>query len=285
MVERLTCKRPHLELFTSEKRLYTFVCEFTHLHPSETQNRRQNCQCEPSGALMILSFLLCSSLPFTQFNTANEDLKAFRGKQEYQELFSVSNETKTGKYTSLFATGRHEVRKTPKRKFFKTPVRYTVNGDSFYNLQMITLELVLSGDVELNPGDGPDGSLETDIRQLELPDKGLRIGQWNVNRLTDAKLEQISLLLNTCQNIDILFLIETFLKPSNPDSVLNIPGYSLFRKDRAGVTGNLAPPKIWPPRAKFPRKFGPPGPYFLGNMAPSSEIWPPPLKSYSLFYL
>jgi hypothetical protein len=29
-------------LFTSEKRLYTFVCEFTHLDPSETQNRRQN---------------------------------------------------------------------------------------------------------------------------------------------------------------------------------------------------------------------------------------------------
>jgi hypothetical protein len=36
-----------LELFTSEKRLYTFVCELTHLHPSETQHRRQNCQCEP----------------------------------------------------------------------------------------------------------------------------------------------------------------------------------------------------------------------------------------------
>ena len=32
------------------------------------------------------------------------------------------------------------------------------------------------------------------------------------------------------------------------------------------------------------RKFGPPGPYFLGNMAPSSEIWPP-LKNYSLLHL
>jgi hypothetical protein len=42
VVERMTCKRRHLELFISEKRLYTFVCEFTHLHPSETQNRRQN---------------------------------------------------------------------------------------------------------------------------------------------------------------------------------------------------------------------------------------------------
>ena len=31
-----------------------------------------------------------------------------------------------------------------------------------------------------------------------------------------------------------------------------------------GVTGNLSP-----------RKFGPPGPNFLGNMVPTSEIWPP----------
>ena len=33
--------------------------------------------------------------------------------------------------------------------------------------------------------------------------------------------------------------------------------------------------EIWPPRAKFPRKFGPGGPYFLVNTAPRSEIWPP----------
>ena len=38
----------------------------------------------------------------------------------------------------------------------------------------------------------------------------------------------------------------------------------------------FGPPKIWSPRAKFPRKYGPPrGPYFLGNLAPLSEIWPP----------
>ncbi len=42
--------------------------------------------------------------------------------------------------------------------------------------------------------------------------KGLRIGHWNINRLTDVKSEQISLILTTYKNIDILFLIETFFK-------------------------------------------------------------------------
>jgi hypothetical protein len=41
--DRMNDMQKTLELFTSEKRLYTFVREFTHLHPSETQNR----QCEP----------------------------------------------------------------------------------------------------------------------------------------------------------------------------------------------------------------------------------------------
>ena len=67
-----------------------------------------------------------------------------------------------------------------------------------------------------------------------MPSKGLRIGHWNVERLTDSKLEQISFLLNTSKNVDILFLLETFLKPTKSDSVFNIPGYEMFRKDRSG---------------------------------------------------
>jgi hypothetical protein len=43
----IKCHAKDLELSTSEKRIYIFVCEFTRLHLSETQNRRQNCQCEP----------------------------------------------------------------------------------------------------------------------------------------------------------------------------------------------------------------------------------------------
>ena len=65
-------------------------------------------------------------------------------------------------------------------------VKYTVNGDSSYNLQLITRELLLAGDVELNPGDGWD-SWKANLKEIKMPDKGLRIGQWNINRLTDVK--------------------------------------------------------------------------------------------------
>ena len=114
---------------------------------------------------------------------------------------------------------------------------YTANGDSSYNLQLTTQELLLASDVELYPGYSSD-SWKTNLMQdqiIKMPDKGLRIDQWNINRLTGAKFEQISLILTTCKNIDILSLIETFLKSTSmPDSVYNIPGYYLFRKDRGG---------------------------------------------------
>jgi hypothetical protein len=50
----------------------------------------------------------------------------------------------------------------------------------------------------------------------------------------------------------------------------------------AGVPGNLPPPQLWPPRAKFPRKFGPLGAIFPRKYDPPSEIWPP--RKHSLLY-
>ena len=45
-------------------------------------------------------------------------------------------------------------------------------------------------------------------------------------------------------------------------------------KCRAGVPGNIPPPPFKMPRTILPRKFGPSGgPYFLGCMIPSWEIW------------
>ena len=74
--------------------------------------------------------------------------------------------------------------------------------------------------------------------KLHLSNKGLRFGQWNVNHLTSNKFEQIKLLLTTNSDwIDILFLTETFLKPSNCDSLYNIPGFTLLRKDRLHKAG------------------------------------------------
>ena len=49
----------------------------------------------------------------------------------------------------------------------------------------------------------------------------------------DIKLEEFKLLLTSMNyEIYILFVIETFLKPSKPDSMLELPGYTLHRIDR-----------------------------------------------------
>ena len=48
---------------------------------------------------------------------------------------------------------------------------------------------------------------------LGLEDRGLRIGHWNVNRLSLSKLDEIKLLLfgkNNIPQLDVLFLNETF---------------------------------------------------------------------------
>ena len=110
--------------------------------------------------------------------------------------------------------------------------QWDTHGDSAFNPVVVSLELLRAGDVERNPGD-----TTTSQTQIELPNKGLRIGHWNVEHLTDSKFEQISLLLTTCKKIDILFLQETFLNATKPDSVYNIPGYILHRRDRENKSG------------------------------------------------
>ena len=71
--------------------------------------------------------------------------------------------------------------RAPKRAFYSSTVRYTANGDSSFNPVFINLELLKAGDVEVKPGDD-----RNDLQKLFLPNRGLRIGQWNVEQLTDS---------------------------------------------------------------------------------------------------
>ena len=93
--------------------------------------------------------------------------------------------------------------------------------------------LILSGDIELNPG-------PFDLR-LSSHGKGLTIGQWNVQHLTDVKFEQLSHSFNASKDstskVDILILTETFCNDKRPDSYYQIQDYYLFRKDRVGKKG------------------------------------------------
>ncbi|KAK2550327.1 hypothetical protein P5673_029027 [Acropora cervicornis] len=98
----------------------------------------------------------------------------------------------------------------------------------------------LSGDVEVNPGPNEDiaqrKSKQTNVQCKGKTNVGLKICEWNINSLTDSKFEQKRHFLTSSHSeIDVLFLIGTFLKPKVPDSVFEIPGYVMYRKDRPGV--------------------------------------------------
>ena len=117
------------------------------------------------------------------------------------------------------------------KRFNRSSIVYCVNDDASFQLERVKL----SGDVNPNPGPHSLQNHEININVSEIiPEKDFKIGHWNINNLTDAKLEQIKLIMAPGSEVDVLFLIETFLKPTKPNDVLEIPGYMLFRKDRAG---------------------------------------------------
>ncbi len=89
---------------------------------------------------------------------------------------------------------------------------------------VIMLLVLLSGDIELNPG------------PVRL--KSLTVCHVNIRGLSDAKMRAIKTTL--CKKFDIITLSETFL---NPDSTtnLNLSGYhTILRKDRPTFGGGIA---------------------------------------------
>ena len=75
---------------------------------------------------------------------------------------------------------------------------------------------------------------------LALDEKGIRIGHWNVNHLTLDKYDQIKLLLLGKfgkPQLDVLFINESFLKPNVLDILYEVPGYSIYRRDRTNKSG------------------------------------------------
>ena len=133
-------------------------------------------------------------------------------------------------YTPRIATYIYQTRNVSAAK---------TNGSVSYSLQVllgcrlalkasISLILIqLANVVVVQPGPG-----------LAQRANGLRICQWNVQRLTDSKLEEIRSLLtrpgNEHDRVDILILSETFCTQKVPDSFYNTDGYQLHRKDRMG---------------------------------------------------
>ena len=70
--------------------------------------------------------------------------------------------------------------------------------------------------------------------------KGIQITHRNVNHLTLDKYDQIKrLLLGKFgkPQLDILFINESFLKPNLPDILHEMPGYSIYHRDRKNKSG------------------------------------------------
>ena len=108
-----------------------------------------------------------------------------------------------------------------KCKFLHSVMKYTTNGVSTFNPLILELEIFKARYVNPNPGPSDKCNKKVKINELcpriSLPGNGLKLGQWNVNNLTDSELEQIRLLLTANQHeIDVLFLI----KPSSSQTSL-----------------------------------------------------------------
>ena len=102
-----------------------------------------------------------------------------------------------------------------------TPLLYTIAGTS---ITLLTIFLLLCGDVELNPG-------PTKKRNSWF---NFSICHWNLNSLTSHNCEKVNLLeaYNAVNKFDIICLSESFLDSSIlTENNLNINGYKMVRED------------------------------------------------------
>ena len=117
-----------------------------------------------------------------------------------------------------------------KRKFSNSCVAYYSN---FVATRQI---LLLSGDIQLNPGpiiqgvDSRKDYLEQFVNSLDNSSSNPRIAHINVRSLRN-KLDEIKILLKVCR-LDVLSITESHLDEKIANQQLNIENYKLARRDR-----------------------------------------------------
>ena len=165
-------------------------------------------------------------------------LLTFFYKDGYRDNSTLPKSTVYGKASELSCAGEISTvkvaangRPTRKRriKVVSDLVKYTAILRLTKDILFVNV-LVLCGDIALNPG--PDTS------NFGFGRNGLNVCHWNVQHLTDSKLEEIRVMfLKPNNNLDILILTETFCSSKVPDSFYYTPGYQIYRRDRSGKTG------------------------------------------------
>ena len=110
------------------------------------------------------------------------------------------------------------------------PIDHCVNLSSSNSSIFVSEESSMSTS---NTSDMDDQNCSSAYFNLGLGNDGLRMGHWNVNYLTSAKVDQVNFFLLEISipdrpQLHIIFLCETFLKPSVPDSLYAVPGFSII---------------------------------------------------------
>ena len=114
--------------------------------------------------------------------------------------------------------------------YFKLRFSFLLCGLSFlinivYLIKLLLILIILSGDIELNPG----------------PTCNFMIAHINARSiLSNNKLEEVEDLLINYHNIDILAVTETHLDHTKKDDSIFINGYSVYRRDRNKNGGGVA---------------------------------------------
>ena len=157
------------------------------------------------GALSIylLSYLLAVQLSSSRQNPANNK------KLEALVIAKDTNQAVINPYAS-------SLNSYSKESFKMAPAIKLTRALRFFNIMLAANLILLSNDVALNPG-------PIDLR-VSSQGRGITIGQWNIQHLTDAKFEQLSLSLNahkdSANKVDVLILTETFCNSKRPDSFI-----------------------------------------------------------------
>ena len=107
-------------------------------------------------------------------------------------------------------------------------------------LTLYTTSTALLSCGDICPQPGPSTSHNQASQEcylLHTKKRGLVISHLNIRSLI-GKLDNLKLLMkNSTKNVDILTLSETWLNNNIDDSEVNIPGYSIVRRDRQGAMG------------------------------------------------
>src|SRR5215469_10066048 len=175
-----------------------------------------------SFAFSLLYLLFFFSCPY--LNSATPDPPFDAVSHPYASLHPRFNRTYSFLFSSLHSPPRYSTAPSHSRLFSRKKLAYL----------LIYFSLLLSGDVELNPGPSTSNT-------LSFATLNIRSASSITSDLDKPAVLRYFIL---CNSIDILLLTETWLSSDSPPSVLNSltpPGYSISHQPRsAGRGGGLA---------------------------------------------